>query len=331
VQEKRVTEIEEIENAKSFEQLLGKDVTKGKRKYRRLVRIVHPDKAKYNGIDPKRAKEAFDKLTGFYNQLLGITVAVALTNEFTVGPYMIGDVYAKGSVANLYRSNDVVIKIPRAETSNKFVLAERDALETIGKLDPLHHPYHARLVSAEKLGDREANVLLAQGPEEGFYSLSEVRRRFPDGLDGRDYAWMHRRLLRALAGTHLAGWAHGAVLPENVLIHPEGHGVVLAGYSFAVPPGETKVEAIVGSQKYLYAPETRGKKEYYNESDVYMAHSLMQYMLNPKEVKQLRFARGAMLTAPSMRPDVVTLMAEYDELLFDLYGKRKFVPFVLPK
>jgi serine/threonine protein kinase len=332
-----MTEIEEIEKATSYKTLLGTDVTKGKRKYRRLVRIVHPDRAKQNGVDPTRAKEAFDKLTKLYDALLeslnpsSTKVKSGFIVDGQYAKYELDEVYTKGSVANLYRMDETIVKIPRAASSNKFIEAEREALDAISGLPDFHHPYHVRLVDQGRFGDREFNVLAAVGPEEGFYSLSEVRRRIPDGLDGRDYAWMHRRLLRALGGLHQIDWVHGAILPENVLIHPEQHGLVLAGYSFALPPGKTKVEAIVASQKDFYAPETIKDKSYFNESDVYMAHSLMRYMLNKNETKQLRFARGAMLTSPGMRPDVVTLMEEYDELLFDLYGKRKFIPFVLPK
>jgi len=39
---------------------------------------------------------------------------------------------------------------------------------------------------------------------------------------------MHRGLLKALAGAHRIGLVHGAVVAENVLVHPEKHGVVLA-------------------------------------------------------------------------------------------------------
>lgn len=149
-----------------------------------------------------------------------------------------------------------------------------------------------------------------------------MKDALPTGLDGRDWAWIHRRLLTALAGAHLAGLVHGAVLPENILIHPEGHGVVLAGWSFATRPGRV-LAGRVRSAEDFYPPEASGGTVT-SETDIYMAHALMLWMLAPEERRQRAFARGCMQDEPRMRPDAAGLLQEYDELLDDLYGKRTF-------
>jgi hypothetical protein len=73
----------------------------------------------------------------------------------------------------------------------------------------------------------------------GFqHTLSDVREAHPDGIDGRAAVWMWRRVLALLAWTHASGFAHGAVLPEHVLVHPRDHGAVLVGWSKAAPCDE---------------------------------------------------------------------------------------------
>jgi hypothetical protein len=109
------------------------------------------------------------------------------------------------------------------------------ALRRIARLgDTRYAPYLPRLVDTARFDTapgggprRRANVL---GRLDGFVSLGQVRAAYPGGVDVRDAAWMWRRLLVVLGHAHRAGAAHGAVLPEHVLIHPGDHGLVLADW-----------------------------------------------------------------------------------------------------
>ena len=68
----------------------------------------------------------------------------------------------------------------------------------------------------------------------GFvHTLADVARAYPDGVDPRAAVWMWRRALEVLGWGHRSGYAHGAVLPEHLLVHPRDHGVVLVGWSHA--------------------------------------------------------------------------------------------------
>lgn len=63
-------------------------------------------------------------------------------------------------------------------------------------------------------------------PTESCYSLREVLNSHEDGLDGRDWGWMANRILAVLAES-----SRSAVVDlDNVLVDPEGHGVVLLGW-----------------------------------------------------------------------------------------------------
>lgn len=276
------------------------------------------------------------------------TVATVLAAEALDG--VRGDVPGPGPV---------VVKIGRNATSARFLRNERAALAALGETVRSGQgwlaPYLPRLLDTATIelagggaagraggaavgtagggtataGRREANVLGALGRAQGFVTLSQVRAAVPAGLDGRDWAWMQRRLLRALAAVHATGLVHGALLPENVLVHPRQHGVVIAGWSFATRPGR-RAEGVVRSRAAAYPPEALDRDGVVTPAtDVAMLGTLALTMLRdgPGERAQRRFAAGCTQAAPRMRPRAADLLGEYDELLERLHGPRRFRPF----
>ncbi len=68
----------------------------------------------------------------------------------------------------------------------------------------------------------------------GFtHSLSAIEREYPGGVDGKIGVWMLTRLLELLGFVHRAGFVHGAVTPDHVLVHPRDHGATLVGWTLA--------------------------------------------------------------------------------------------------
>ncbi|MDT9593007.1 hypothetical protein RDV89_08005 [Nocardioides zeae] len=322
-------------------------VRRARRTHRVLALHLHPDRPAA-GLDSARAAAAFAKATALYaawSRPTGGTGGGDTDDRGEVlvgsrGTHRLGPLLARGTVANVYAvpGTDTVVKLVRRPGSNRFVRNERAALRTLARYatgtEAWLAPYVPRLVdtataAADEAGGEvlEANVLGSLGRADGFVSLAAVRDAAPDGLDGRDWAWMQRRLLRALAGAHAAGLVHGAVLPENVLIHPREHGVVLAGWSFATRPGR-RAEGVVRSQAGAYPPEaTDGLVT--PATDVAMLGALALTMLRPGERAQRRFAQGCRQAEPRMRPTAAGLLEEYDDLLERLHGPRRFRPFDL--
>ena len=304
----------------------------GRREFRRLAALLHPDR---NAGDPAVAA-AFERLVARYDEWRGPAVVVSGRR----GRYTVIGSPVQGSVSAVYAATSesgdrVAIKVSRSASSGRFLERERAALRRLRALTDRPEntwlaPYFPRLLDTADLLDagsgttRTADVLSAHGAAEGFVDLATVAAARPEGLDGRDWAWIHRRLLRAVAGAHLAGLVHGALVPENVLIHPEGHGVVLAGWSFASAPGE-QLPGRIASRRDLYPPDANEPAS--AALDVYMVHATMRTLLAPTQRRQLAFAAGCMQRAPRMRPAAVALLDEYDDLLEDLYGRRRFRPF----
>ncbi|MTE15022.1 hypothetical protein [Nocardia aurantiaca] len=303
-----------------------------RRRYHRLARIVHPDRAE--AVDAGIAGAAFARLAELYRHWLDPDEP-AFEVIGAHGRYRVGALHASGSIADVYRSgSDRVVKIPRRAAANRLLAGERNALRDIAAVAEEHEwlrPYFPELVDTVDHLDsatgehRTVNVLGALVEE--FVTLEDVRAAYPDGLDPRDYAWMHRRLLRCLAGARLAGWVHTAISPANVLVHPRLHGIVLTGWSFATRPGNPAAATL---KSLDYPPEIRD--EVSPATDVHLAHRLMLTMLGDRAPAPMRaYATGCLQSDPRLRPDAADLLGEFDDLLDRLYGKRRFRPFELTK
>lgn len=297
-----------------------------RRLYRALAAVLHPDRV---GPDDTRAHAASAELTRLHDEWQrGASVELRTSRA----GYRLGALHAVGSVANVYRTDGPhVAKVVRNPALNPLLHAEWDALDRLARFTDEHawlRPYYPRLVDrsdAVARGERAFTVLEAL--VDGFVTLADVRRAFPRGLDGRDWAWMHRRLLRAIAGAHRVGLVHGAIVAENVLVHPEQHGIVLVGWSFAVDSGH---RPLATGKTIPYPPEVHSGQPVTTATDVHMAHTLMLGVLAEDEKRQRHFARWCAQDDPDRRPDAVDLLTEYDDLLEDLYGERTFRPFALP-
>jgi hypothetical protein len=324
--------LEMVERARSGAGLFGPPTSDSARRgevrrlYRELAAVLHPD---VTGAGDVRAHAASAELTRMHHEWLhGVTVEL----RTATGAYRIGEPFAVGSVANVYETDGPqVVKVVRNPVLNPLPHSEWAALRALERFTNEHRwlrPYYPRLLDTSgdvRRGERAFTVLAPL--TDGFVTLADVRRAYPGGLDGRDYAWMHRRLLKALAGAHRIGLVHGAVTAENVLVHPEKHGIVLAGWSFAVESGQ---RLLATSKAISYPPEVAEGEPVTAATDVHMAHTLMLELLHRNEKRQITFARGCTQDRPARRPDAVDLLGEYDDLLEDLYGKRVFRPFALP-
>lgn len=313
-----------------------------KRRWHELALDLHPDRTS----DPA-AGSAFVAVAGLYRQWVQAADAGRTSAEPQVlmpgtrGTYRVGARHRKGSVSNAYRAVDdrgaeVILKFARRPAANHLLDGEATAYAALARLTAQHRwlrPYYPRLLDSFAQEDpatgvrRRVNVLTAR--TDGWYTLAEVGAAYPGGLDGRDWAWMHRRLLWTVAGAHLAGLTHGAILPANVLIHPERHGVNLVGWSFAGTDG--LLPAVVSAESDLYPPEARPGSRFGPAGDVYMAHSLMLRTLGPRPDPALAgFATGCMSRRPADRPTAAELTGEFDRMLHRRYGERTFRPFFMP-
>ena len=333
-----LTEVEEVLR-RDDQQIFGKNA---KAEFRRLAKVIHPDL--HNG-ERVKAERLMAELTQRYE-------AYQKPKTFTITTrkraYTIDSKSIKGDIANLYPVGENLLKMPRSSADSDLMEREARALARLQKPpDQLTRlkPYALPLVETFKHRDargvvRRCNVVknLNNGldGESGWYSLEEVKREYPDGLAGRDIAWMWRRLLTAVGYTHSCGVIHGAIVPRHVMIHPSMHGVMLVDWcysSIADDDGNyAPIPAYVPKSDELYPEEVRAKENPIFGTDVYMASATMLALCgSDTPVIFERFAKGSKLGKKSRPQDAFKLVKEFDDLLFNAYGKRTYVPFEMPR
>ncbi len=150
----------------------------------------------------------------------------------------------------------VVIKVQASDADTALLRREWQTLGALHAADaPGAQHFRTRLPSpvAHGLIDTDRpRVASAFGWKSGFvHTLSEVGELHQRGVPGPVTVWLLKRLLELLGFVHRAGYVHGAVVPDHVLVHPRDHGAVLVGWTAARPLG-TPLDAIPSRWTALY-------------------------------------------------------------------------------
>jgi len=297
--------------------------------YRRFSRTVHPDKVPANR--QARANQAMSKLSQLYAQSRGKVDPVVIKTK--KGSHPIGDLLCEGDISNVYASGLNVVKMPLNPIDNDLMEREARALKRLdAEANPDFRKFAPTLVESFRHRDaatkqeRRVNVLERL---DGFVTLREVMDAYIDGVDPRDAAWMWRRLFVAIGLAHDNDLVHGAVTPENVMIHPEQHGVVLIDWCFSTDLRTDQVmTAMPGGYPTWYPDSVRDKVQQAHALDSSMVGQAMIRVMGSKAPREMRaFANGCAVASP---PSPAELLGELDELLDRMYGKRKFHPFSMP-
>lgn len=320
--------------------------------YRRLAKIVHPDKAR--SAEKAQAEEAFKRLQSWYEKAETKVAAGTYGDRNALGEtvietksdrYVIERRLSHGDIAEVFLAQNkagakVVLKITRTPANNDLLANEAKTLRYFRTDSPskslavmAHIP---ELLDSFELRDGKAkkrvNVIAWA---QGGYTLAQVREAYPSGLDLRDAAWMWNRMLGALLAAHQSQIIHGAVLPEHFVIFPESHNGILIDWCYAVAPG-APLRAIVPARRGSYPLEVMVKRPATTAVDLYMAAVCLRSLLSDETFANLPRPVVGLLRScwlgPAHRPqDAWQLFNEFGELLKALYGPRKFRPFAMPE
>lgn len=325
-----------------------------KRTYRRIARILHPDR--YSDPSDKRlAEEAFRRFgvlknaadaavrAGTYGRPMALaTITTRKATHTITGSAEYGDICAtyRSESAFATGSRQTFIKVARQSRDNDLVQREAVVLKLLrsSDADPAGYAFIPELLDSFVYSEagtscRSANALAIV---EGAITLEELRNRFSGALDPLHMVWIWRRLLVAIDHAHMNGVVHGAVVPEHVLVVPEQHGVVLIDWCYAAlsdtkpvaawQPCLAPLSAIVGSKRAWYPPEVLEKRSPWRATDIMLAARCMVWLVGGDPVTMtmpttvplpLRaFLRGCIAADPKTRPqDAYDLLREFDELL----------------
>lgn len=258
-------------------------------------------------------------------------------------PYIVRGSLAHGASSEVYwgerarRARElVVLKVLRAEADADLFAREWEILGALASSRARGTAHFSSFVPepvargvVEKGGvatDRAVHVVRYKS---GFScTLSDVADAFGDRLDPRHAVWMWRRILEVLGWIHDSGFAHGAVLPEHVVLHPRDHGAMLVGFSAAERIAESApLRAYVEARKACYPRRLlAGPAPVSAADDLFMAARTIAFVLGgearmPGALRELLHADAT---------DARALHAQVGAAARAEFGPPTFVPFSMP-
>lgn len=303
--------------------------------YRKLARQSHPDMFS-NPTDKLRAEKAFKHLTLLWestpdNRPAKNSLVVTKKHSYDLGSKIHEDDFFIAYNASYDDGHEQCeLWITRNPQDNDLGQNAGNSLKKLNKEVPeKFSAFFPELVESFKYRQHGVNhATIAQKIPVGFVSLAEVKKAYPQGISGRDVAWMFKRMLVAIGNTHDAGLVHGGISGNAFMIHPELHGLILRNWQYSVVTNEA-LTAIDPTVKTFY-PESVFKKEPQGYAlDIRMAAKVAQELLEEKAPRQLRiFFSGCMV---SSMPHPAQLLMEFDDLLLRFYGAPKFHVFTMPE
>lgn len=321
--------------------------------YRELAKEVHPDRAT-GEIETAMLTSAFaalSKLRDEATKMLAVDrygerekLAVIRSRKAT---HEVIRKLAPGDIAAHYQTKttrdgeifDTRLKVAKTPRDNDLLAAESSALKKLHAIDAQWTRAYPRLLDSFMAeGRRRANAI---ENIEDVYTLDELYRMHPTGLDPRHVVWIWRKLLMAIAYAHDQKIIHGAVVPDHILVGPQNHSVHLVDWCYSVDMKEfdseskTPIKAITPGWKHLYPDEVLSKTAASPATDIYMAaHSLWELFRHTMPRPLRAFIRGCMQHVPRMRPqDAWALLGEFDDALVDMgdpFYPRRWVDLKVP-
>ncbi len=253
-----------------------------------------------------------------------------------------------GDLTDVYRGmfNDlaVAVKITRDVGDTDLVEHEASVLAELypeGTNNEKFYRYLPRLIASTRWEGRRVNILPWF---EGFISLEDIRRAYPEGIDFRDMVWMFKRLLVGIGFAHTQDIVHGAILPSHVMVHPLDHGAKIIDWSYAIQHASHKntyIRAMSRPFQAFYASEILDRRPPTPATDIAMAARIAIALVGgdletgnlPGSVPtgvQL-FLQDCILEDPNRRPqNAWDLHESFDKLLLSIVGKPTYRPFRMP-
>lgn len=266
--------------------------------------LSHPDKTR------KDSSFYFTEFTRLHE--------LSLTPLVYAGKYPLLQQLKSGDLRQIYRSNDLIVKLPLVQnkSANRLVKKEIANIDFLrGSASGLSMLKYLPEIVANFSHDSKEVVVCKH---DGLVTLADIKLQFPDGLQGRHIGWICKRMLSVAAFVHECGYTHGAITPEHFMINPITHGGVLVGWIHAEKHGE-KIKTIPSSRRGMY-PES-AKNGLTPSVDICMIGRTLQEIAEPNLAKRLKnFLRGL----DNCTVDAWTLADDLDAVLKDCYGSPKF-------
>jgi serine/threonine protein kinase len=186
-----------------------------------------------------------------------------------VGEYRIVKEIAEGGFGKTYEAEHIATGCPVCIKHASEVSAH-DAemlLEEARAVWDLRHWGIPAMRDILKMPDDSLALVMSYVPGPTLAQILELPD-YKNGLDPEHVSWITERVLNILKYLHLNGVVHGDVKPQNIIVQPKHHTVVLVDYGLScVRP--TSKDGAKGYTPYFAAPEQIDGKVPLPETDFY--------------------------------------------------------------
>jgi serine/threonine protein kinase len=243
--------------------------------YHALVKLHHPDQ----GGDSKQFKEV--------TEAYGILSDPNKKKQFDkqskdrkgtiIGSYRVLESIAEGGFGSTYKGEHLITKDPVCIKHCSMVSPAHDQIliDEMKSIWDLRHYALPVMRDLQRLDDGSLALIMSYIPG---YTLEQIVEK-AGKIEPETTAWITERILNALLYLHHHGVIHGDIKPQNVIIQPSNHSVVLVDFGLAmVKPGSS--DKSLGYTPIFAAPEQIEGKPLLPASDYYGVGMLMVYALN---------------------------------------------------
>ena len=193
-----------------------------------------------------------------------------------VGDYTILEKIAEGGfgITYLAEHNRLKAKVCIKHALNISAIDEQLLFEEANSIWDLRHYAIPAIRDVLKFPDGSVALVMSYVAGPTLAQILERRKR----LDAEHVSWITSRVLNALKYLHFNGVIHGDIKPQNIIVQPDSHNVVLVDYGLASirPKRDT---ANKGYTPLFAAPEQIDGKPLVPETDFYGLGVTMIYSL----------------------------------------------------
>jgi serine/threonine protein kinase len=243
--------------------------------YKALVKNYHPDATKGDDRILKLLNEAKDTLLDTQKREEYDRDRTSLEGKI-VGNYRIIEQIAEGGFGKTYRGEQIHLGAPVCLKHGHYISPQDEKLlmEEAASIWDLRHYSIPTMRDFFKMDDGSPVLVMSYVPGP---TLEQIIKKVGK-LDPEHVCWIAERSLNALKYLHYNGVVHGDVKPQNIIIQPESHMIVLVDYGLSIirPSWDSKSK---GYTPYFASPEQIAGKTLIPESDLYSLGITMIYAL----------------------------------------------------
>lgn len=246
--------------------------------YKALIKKFHPD---VEGGDTRIAvdlNDAYETLSDTKKREKYDKEIDDIDRKGTViGSYRVLEQIAEGGFGRTYKGEHLDLKEPVCIKDCSWIdpAVDKILMEEAKTIWDLRHFSIPAVRDLVKLDNNRLALIMSYIPGKTLEQVIEKTSR----LDPETVAWITERALNALKYLHYHGVIHGDVKPQNIIIQPESHTIVLVDYGLSLVCPTSKSGA-KGYTEYFAPPEQLAGKPLLPESDFYSLGMTMIYALS---------------------------------------------------